>query len=115
MSTSKLRLILDGDEANPVELGPIDSGYSFYGVAVDGSFTTFEFREVEGTLEDQKFIFADDFTVAIAAAANAPPRIPMLPGGPGTRGRHHGRRVASSPRDGRPRPVVGSRLREMWS
>jgi bacillopeptidase F len=74
ISGSKVQLILDGNEANPIELGLVDSGHSFYGVLVDGSFTTFEFREVEGTLEDQKFIFADDFTFALAVGGgNSPP------------------------------------------
>ncbi len=73
-SGSEIQLILDGDEANPIDLGPVDSGHQFYGVVVDGSFTTFEFREVEGTLEDQKFIFADDFTFALATGGgNIPP------------------------------------------
>jgi PKD repeat protein len=71
---SEIQLIVDGDGANPIGLGPVDSTYRFYGVVIDGSFTTFEFREIEGTLEDQKFIFADDFTVALeAAGGNTPP------------------------------------------
>jgi bacillopeptidase F len=69
----KLRLVLDGDDANPVELGPIDPGHRFYGVVVDAGFTSFEFREVEGKLEDQKFVFADDVTLAIATGGNSPP------------------------------------------
>ena len=71
---SQIQLILDGDDANPIDLGPVDSIHRFYGVVIDGSFTTFEFREIEGTLEDQKFFFADDFTLAEAAAGgNNPP------------------------------------------
>jgi PKD repeat protein len=43
-------------------------------VVVDGSFTTFEFREIEGTLEDQKLIFVDDVTVAVlGGGGNRPP------------------------------------------
>lgn len=64
---SQIQLILDGDEANPIDLGPLDSMHRFYGVVVDAGFTTFEFREIEGTKEDQKLIFADDFTFAVAA------------------------------------------------
>ena len=71
---SEVQLIVDGDDANPISLGPVDAIHRFYGVVIDGSFTTFEFREVEGTKEDQKFIFADDFTVAlVAVGGNTPP------------------------------------------
>ena len=71
---SEIQLIVDGDDANPIDLGPVDSSHRFYGVVIDGGFTTFEFREIEGTMEDQKFIFADDFTVALeAAGGNTPP------------------------------------------
>ena len=71
---SEIQLIVDGDEANPISLGPVESGHRFYGVVIDGSFSTFEFREIEGTREDQKFIFADDFTMALAAVGgNTPP------------------------------------------
>jgi len=65
-------LILDGDEANPIGLGPVDGVHQFYGVVADGSFTTFEFREIEGTFEDQKYIFVDDVTIALADGGAAP-------------------------------------------
>jgi bacillopeptidase F len=64
-----LVVILDGDEANPFSLGPVGVTHQFYGVVVDHSFTTFELREIEGTLEDQKFIFVDDVTLAMADGA----------------------------------------------
>jgi len=71
---SKIQLVVDGDEANPIDLGTLDSTYKFYGAVVDAGFTTFEVREIEGTWEDQKFIFADDFTLAVAAVGgNNPP------------------------------------------
>ena len=76
-----LNFILDGDEANPIGLGPVDVQYRFYGVVVDGSFTSFEFREIEGTLEDQKLIFIDDVTVALlgGGANRAPDGVIVLP------------------------------------
>jgi len=73
---SQLILIVDGNESNPIGLGSVDSeDYRFYGVVFSGSFTTFEFREIEGTKEDQKLIFADDFTIALdeAGGGNNPP------------------------------------------
>ena len=74
-------LILDGDEADPIELGPVDGQHRFYGVVVDGSFTSFELREVEGTLEDQKLVFFDDVTVALlgGGANQAPEGVIVLP------------------------------------
>jgi bacillopeptidase F len=69
----KLGLVLDGNEGSVVELGPIDPVHRFYGVVVDVGVTSFEFRELEGTLEDQRFVFADDFTLALAADGNSPP------------------------------------------
>ncbi len=70
---SRIQLIVDGDEANPISLGPVDSFFRFFGVVVDGSFTTFEFREIEGTREDQKIIFADDFIIV-------PDALPVMTG-----------------------------------
>ncbi len=67
-----LDFILDGDEVNPIGLGPVDGQHRFYGVVVDGSFTSFEFREIEGTLEDQKLIFLDDITIALSGGVVAP-------------------------------------------
>ncbi len=68
----KLSVVLDGNEGRAVELGPIDPTHRFYGVVDPSGFTSFEFRELEGTLEDQRFVFVDDVTVAAAAAAVPP-------------------------------------------
>jgi bacillopeptidase F len=70
---SRLSIILDGNEAARVDLGPVDAVHRFYGIVVDGSFTSFEFRETEGTLGDQKLLFVDDVTVAFAAGGNSAP------------------------------------------
>lgn len=61
--------ILDGDDANPVTLGPTDATHRYYGLVTDQPFTTIELREIEGTREDQKYIFVDDVTVAQADGA----------------------------------------------
>lgn len=64
---AKMGLILDGDTLNPVDFGTadaLDSQFRFFGVISQTGFTQFEFRELEGTIGDQKLIFADDFTFA---------------------------------------------------
>lgn len=62
--------ILDGDDLNPItfDAAPPFSGSSshlFFGVIDDTGFAQFEIREVEGTLGDEQFIWADDFSVAV--------------------------------------------------
>jgi hypothetical protein len=72
-------LFLNGD-ANPVDWGEVcetpedctdvstelGTAHRFWGVIDTDGITEFEFLETEGTLEDQKFMFADDFTFAAA-------------------------------------------------
>ena len=41
------------------------SSFKFFGVIDMTGFTVFEVFETEGVVEDQKFIFADDFTFAL--------------------------------------------------
>jgi hypothetical protein len=67
-------LILDGDELNPISLGPLTSTHQFYGVIDTTGFSKFEVRETEGTREDQKFVFSDDFTFGMQPSpGNNPP------------------------------------------
>jgi hypothetical protein len=80
---SKVELVLDGDLAAPVDFGEIcdatgencsdlaqlGTGDAFFGVIDTEGFTEFEFRELEGTLEDAKYLWADDFTIGFALAA----------------------------------------------
>ncbi len=64
---AKISIFLEGDPANGVDFGDGDfiaTHSKFFGVINPGGFTRFDFREVEGTMEDAKFIFADDFTFA---------------------------------------------------
>jgi len=71
-ANSDLVVLLDGGAE--ISLGPVDNSFQFYGVVVTGgTFTSFEFREIEGTLEDQRLIFADDFTIAGDFAAMPTP------------------------------------------
>ena len=74
---AKLEIFLNG-AALPVGLGDetITSAAKFFGVIDPAGFNEFEFRELEGKKEDQKFIWSDDFTVGLAVAgcgANSPP------------------------------------------
>ncbi|MEX1309942.1 MAG: S8 family serine peptidase [Candidatus Sulfomarinibacteraceae bacterium] len=71
---AQISVILDGDESNAISFGPVGIQHTFYGVVVDGSFTTFEFRETEGTVEDPKIIFVDDVTIGLVdGVVNRPP------------------------------------------
>ncbi len=79
----KVAVILDGDVAQRIELGPVDAQFRFYGVIDRAGFHSFEFRELEGTLQDQKLIFVDDVTMGRApVAGNDPPSGTIVePGG----------------------------------
>jgi len=69
---SKISVVLEADETRLVELGRLTgAGHQFYGVIDTRGFSRFEVRELEGKLEDQKFIFADDLTFAADSAASA--------------------------------------------
>jgi len=75
---SKVALFLDGDLGTPVEFpevcdpsgenctdyGLLGGGYKFFGVIEPAGIASFEFREMEGTVGDQKYLWFDDFTVA---------------------------------------------------
>ena len=83
----KLEVILNGDRANPVgfpeicdssgenciDYGLLASQHKFFGVVATEGFAQCELREMEGTAEDQKFIWCDDFIVAFSNPP--PPRI----------------------------------------
>jgi hypothetical protein len=82
---AKLGLVLDGNELDPVDFGEIceivdeeevncvdlnvTNEYGFYGVIDTDGFGVFEFSELEGTSEDQKLIFSDDFVFGIVPPA----------------------------------------------
>ena len=58
-----VELVLDGDDKNPTDVGWVGAGHRFFGVIDVRGFTIFELRETEGRSEDQKYIFADDFSI----------------------------------------------------
>ncbi|RKY18287.1 MAG: hypothetical protein DRQ55_13735 [Planctomycetota bacterium] len=61
----KVSVILDGDEANPIEPHPGHIyTWVYIGVVVPDGFSTIEFREVEGVALDAFYIFGDSFTFA---------------------------------------------------
>ncbi len=66
----KVNLILDADEANPFGFGGghVSVGHRFLGVIAPAGFTSFEFRELEGTSDDAVYLFGDRFTFARATA-----------------------------------------------
>jgi hypothetical protein len=64
----RLKVILDGDTLNAVDFSGanhLENMHQFFGVIETIGFTDFEFREMEGTSEDGKFIWADDFTFGL--------------------------------------------------
>jgi len=61
---AKVGLILDGTPVDFGSAGTIGTDYAFFGAVSTSAFARFEFRELEGTIEDQKFIFGDDFYLA---------------------------------------------------
>jgi len=70
-SGGRIHLILDGNTASPIDFGganALSGGHSFFGAIDEAGFSTFEWKETEGTPGDQKYIFADDFYFAFGGA-----------------------------------------------
>ncbi len=64
----RLNVILDGDTLNAVDFdgaNDLENIHQFFGVIETNGFTDFEFREMEGTSEDAKYMWADDFTFGL--------------------------------------------------
>jgi hypothetical protein len=84
---AKIGLFLDGYPNNAVDFGETCVGEDcqnnstlgttpqFFGVIDTAGFTSFEYRELEGTQDEAKFIFADNFTFA----GSALPTVPLPP------------------------------------
>ena len=74
---SKLGVFLDsGTTSVGFDNTAVGSSNQFFGVINTDGFNEFEFRELEGTKEDQKFLWVDDFTFGLAASgcgANSAP------------------------------------------
>ena len=60
---AQVRFALDGVPAPGFPDPTVTSAFKFFGVITTAGLTAFEFFETEGVVEDQEFIFADDFTV----------------------------------------------------
>lgn len=61
-----LNMYLDGNMDAPIDFNDVVLGtqYQFFGlIALDG-FNQFEYREIEGTMDDAKYIFGDNFFFA---------------------------------------------------
>ncbi len=79
---AKIVIILDGVRIADFGDRLLGNQHDFYGVIDTDGFLSFEVNETEGTFEDQKFIFADDFsfTPAELIAISDLPAPPARPG-----------------------------------
>ncbi len=62
-----LHVYLDGNLDAPLDFADgeiLDTRHKFFGVISPSGFNQFEYRETEGTMEDAKYIFADDYYFA---------------------------------------------------
>jgi hypothetical protein len=65
---AQVRFVLDGVEVSfstPVVTGP----FTFFGVIDTTGFADFEVYESQGVVQDQEFIFGDDFTFGITSTS----------------------------------------------
>jgi PKD repeat protein len=74
---AKLGVFLDGAALSTgLNDETVTSAAKFFGVIDTAGFNKFEFRELEGKKEDQKFLWADDFTIGLTdegCGGNSPP------------------------------------------
>ncbi len=73
---AKIGVYLDGGSLIGFGGVGLTNAPAFFGVIDTDGFNTFKFQEQEGTSEDAKYIFSDDFTIALApggCGANTPP------------------------------------------
>jgi PEP-CTERM motif len=66
-----INLFLDGKRFDFGAASQISTGYAFFGAISSTPFSEFEFREMEGTSGELKYIFGDDFRFALAGPALA--------------------------------------------
>jgi len=69
---ARISLVLDDTIVVDFEDVQLGTTHLFFGLVAPAGFHRFEVRELEGVLEDQKLVFADDFTFGFA---------PSCPGG----------------------------------
>jgi hypothetical protein len=66
-SGANIAVLLDG--GTPIGIGRLpDPGHHFFGVIQTVAFSTFQFRETDGKVGQNKLIFADDFTFGTGSA-----------------------------------------------
>ena len=80
----------DVNGQNCVDNAILGTAYQFFGVIDTAGFASFEYRELEGTASDQKFIFGDDFYFAgtniSPGAVPVPATLPLFVSGAGLLG-----------------------------
>jgi len=64
---ARVQFLLDGAPAPGFTDSSVMNHHRFFGVIDTTGFTEFEIRETEGVIEDQEFIFGDDFLLAASA------------------------------------------------
>ena len=62
--SAELDMLLDDTTVVDFDPSVVGTQHTFFGVIETAGFAKWEIRELEGTIGDQKFIFADDFTIA---------------------------------------------------
>jgi hypothetical protein len=68
---ARINFILDGTTVEDFETIQLGTTFLFFGVIDTNGFNSFEIRETEGAVGDEKFIFADDFTFGTGPSPNA--------------------------------------------
>jgi len=76
----KIEFFVDGTLVGLGGNGFVNNLHQFFGVIHPAGFTTFEVHETEGKAEDQKFIFADDFTFGVPGAIKLSAQRGQVPG-----------------------------------
>ena len=69
---ARVRFVADAQDIG-FEDSAVGVDYRFWGVIHTAGFSDFEVYESEGRIEDQKLIFADDFSICIGAFQNSAP------------------------------------------
>ena len=76
----KIEFFVDGTLVGFGDNAGVTNAHKFFGVVHPPGFTTFEVHETEGKAEDQKLLFADDFTFGVPAQISLAVRRDTTPG-----------------------------------
>ena len=60
----RFAVIIDGDEQHPIDAGTLTTAWQFFGVTIPAGFSTFELRETQGVVSEQRYVYVDDVTLA---------------------------------------------------